>query len=151
MEIYTEIEINSASDKVWEILTNLHDYLNWNPFLIKADGEIKEGSKINIVAQPPGLKSMAFSPTIIKAEQNRELRWKGKFILPGIFDGDHIFMIEELGGKGVRFIQKEFYSGLLIPLLGTKLENSTRKGFEFMNQAIKKRAESPNLYVAKSQ
>jgi hypothetical protein len=147
MEICTEININSTSDKVWNVLTNLNDYSNWNPFLIKADGKVKEGAKINIVAHPPGLKSMAFSPKIVKVEHNRELRWKGKFILPGLFDGEHIFIIEELGGKGVRLIQKEFYSGLLIPLLGTKLEKSTLKGFELMNQAVKTRVELPIIYM----
>ena len=142
MEIYTEIGIEAKAEKVWEILIELKDYSTWNPFLIQAEGEVNKGSKINIHAKPPGLKSMAFSPTIIKAEANRELRWKGKFILPGVFDGEHIFIIEKLGSKGVRLIQKEFYSGLLIPLLARKLGDNTRRGFELMNQAVKKRAES---------
>ena len=85
---------------------------------------------------------MRFSPTIIKAESNRELRWKDKFILPGLLDGEHIFLIEELGSKGVRLIQKELYSGLLIPLLVRKLDNNARRGFESMNQAVKERSES---------
>ncbi len=145
MEIYTEIEIKSKAEKVWEILINLNNYSNWNPFLIQASGDVKEGAKINIHAQPPGLKSMAFSPTIIKSEENRELRWKGKFLIPGLFDGEHIFIIEELGNKGVRLIQKEFYSGLIILLMGKKLGENTRKGFELMNQAVKERAELKTL------
>ena len=124
------------------LLKSLIDYSTWNPFLIQAEGEFKEGAKINIHAKPPGLKSMNFTPTIIKTEQNRELRWKDKFILPGLFDGEHIFIIEELGSKGVRLIQKELYSGWLIPLLVKKLDNNARRGFESMNQAVKKRAES---------
>lgn len=141
MEIYTEIEIESQAETVWKVLVNLKEYSSWNPFLIQANGDVKEGAKINIHAKPPGLKSMVFNPTIVKAEANRELRWKGRFIVPGLFDGEHIFIIEKLGRKGVRLIQKEFYSGLLIPLLSRKLSNNTKKGFELMNQAVKKRAE----------
>lgn len=143
MEIYTQIEIQAKAEKVWGILIDLNNYSNWNPFLIQASGDVKEGANINIHAKPPGLTAMAFSPTIVKAEKNRELRWKGKFIVPGLFDGEHIFFIEELGSKGVRLIQKEFYSGLLIPLLKNKLSDSTLRGFELMNQAVKQRAELP--------
>jgi hypothetical protein len=148
MEIYTEIKIESQAETVWKILINLKEYSSWNPFLIQANGDVKEGAKINIHAKPPGLKSMVFNPTIVKAETNRELRWKGRFIVPGLFDGEHIFIIEELGSKGVRLIQKEFYSGLLIPLLSRKLGDNTKKGFELMNQAVKKRAEfKPHLFL----
>lgn len=142
LEIYTDIEISAKAEKVWKILTNLNDYSNWNPFLVKAEGTIHKGAKITIHVQPPGLKSMVFNPKIVKNEENRTLAWEGKFILPGIFDGEHTFIIEELGSEGVRLIQKETYVGLLIPLMAKKLNQNTRSGFELMNQAVKKLAES---------
>lgn len=142
MEIYTDIEISSPAEKVWKILTNLNDYSNWNPFLVKAEGTIQKGAKITIHVQPPGLKTMVFNPTIVKKEDNRILAWEGKFILPGIFDGEHTFIIEELGNGSVRLIQKETYVGLAIPFMAKKLNQNTRSGFELMNQAVKKLAES---------
>lgn len=142
LEIYTDIEISAKAEKVWNILTNLNDYSNWNPFLVKAEGTIQKGAKITIHVQPPGLKSMIFNPTIVKNEENRTLAWEGKFILPGIFDGEHTFIIEELGSKGVRLIQKEIYTGLVIPFMAKKLNQNTRSGFELMNQAVKNLAES---------
>ncbi len=147
MEIYTEIKIQSNPETVWKILANLKDYSSWNPFLLEANGEVKEGAKISIHAKPPGLKGMTFTPTIVKAQENRELRWKGQFIVPGVFDGEHIFIIEELDSKSIRLIQKEFYSGLLIRFLAKKLGNNTKKGFELMNQAVKERAEVQTSYV----
>ncbi|WP_341529630.1 SRPBCC domain-containing protein [Nostoc sp. UHCC 0302] len=142
LEIYTEVEIAAKAEKVWSILTNFNDYINWNPFIVKAEGKIHQGAKITIHVQPPGLKSMVFNPTIIKTEENRTLVWEGKFILPGMFDGEHTYIIEELGNQGVRLIQKETYTGLLIPFLAKKLSKNTRGGFELMNQAIKNLAES---------
>ena len=32
-EIYTEIEINSSAEEVWNILINFANYPNWNPFM----------------------------------------------------------------------------------------------------------------------
>ena len=52
-EIYTEIEIQASDDKVWHILTDFKSYPLWNPFIRKADGNIKLGGKLKIILQPP--------------------------------------------------------------------------------------------------
>jgi len=76
-----------------------------------------------------------------RAEPNQELRWLGRLILPGIFDGEHIFSIQPLDEQHVRFTQREIYTGWLVPLLAHGLDTDTRRGFEEMNQALKLRAE----------
>jgi Uncharacterized conserved protein len=80
---------------------------------------------------------MTFRPTVLKAEPNRELRWIGHLLIPGLFDGEHIFTIEPLGTNRVRFIQCEIYTGLLVPLFGRGLDTDTQRGFIEMNQALK--------------
>ena len=59
----------------------------------------------------------------------------------GLFDGEHSFTIEPLGENHVRFVQRESFRGLLVPLLLRMVEKDTRRGFEEMNQALKTRAE----------
>ena len=61
--------------------------------------------------------------------------------MPGIFDGEHIFSIEPLGTNQARFVQREIFTGLLVPLFTRELDTNTRRGFEEMNQALKARAE----------
>jgi hypothetical protein len=61
--------------------------------------------------------------------------------MPGIFDGEHIFMIDPVAANRVRFTQREVFTGLLVPLLARGLDTDTRRGFEEMNQALKARAE----------
>jgi hypothetical protein len=78
---------------------------------------------------------------VLKAEPNRELRWLGRLLVPGLFDGEHIFIIELLGAERVRFIQREIFTGMLVPFLTGALDRDTRHGFEEMNQALKDRAE----------
>jgi hypothetical protein len=65
----------------------------------------------------------------------------GHLVLPGLFDGEHIFTIKPLGNNRVRFSQREIFNGLLVPLLGRSLKTDTQRGFEEMNQALKARAE----------
>jgi len=79
---------------------------------------------------------------VIKAEPNRQLRWLGHLLLPGIFDGEHIFEIEEVDRDRVLFIQREVFKGLLVPLLARCLDRDTQRGFEEMNGAVRERAET---------
>jgi hypothetical protein len=88
---------------------------------------------------------MTFRPKLHNAEANHELRWLGHLFAPGLFDGEHSLTIEPLGVVRVRFVQREEFRGLLVPLLARSLDNNTRRGFEEMNHALKERAETPTL------
>lgn len=140
-EIYTEIEIQASVDKVWSILTDFKSYPMWNPFIRKADGNIKLGDKLKIILQPSGSGKMSFSPTVTKLEFKRELRWLGHLLIPGLFDGEHIFIIEQIKPNRVKFIQREIFKGILVPLFASKLDLGTKNGFIEMNIALKKQAE----------
>jgi hypothetical protein len=85
---------------------------------------------------------MTFKPKVLTAEPNRELRWLGHLLTPGLFDGEHSFTIEPLEDNRVRFVQREAFKGLLVPLFARSLETNTQQGFEQMNRALKERAES---------
>jgi hypothetical protein len=139
-EIHTEMEINASPLEVWDILTDFEQYPYWNPFIKKAEGKIQPGEQLTVHIEPPGGRAMTFRPEVLAAEPGKELRWKGKLMLPGLFDGEHIFLIEPLGLDKVRFIQKEQFGGVLVPLMSDALEK-TEKGFAAMNAALKMRAE----------
>ena len=140
-ELHSEIEIQASAERVWQLLTDFPGFPQWNPFIRKASGNIRVGERLEIRPQPSGARAMTFRPTVLKAEPNREFRWLGHLLIPGLFDGEHIFTIEPLGGSRVRFTQREVFTGLLVPLLARGLDTDTRRGFEEMNQALKTRAE----------
>lgn len=141
-EIHTEIEINAPAEKVWKVLTDFAAYPEWNPFVRRGEVEVRVGARLHLYIQPSGGKGMSFRPTVLVADPNRELRWLGHLWVPGLFDGEHSFLIEPLGEGRVRFVQRERFGGLLLPLLSTMLDGDTRRGFEEMNQALKLRSES---------
>jgi uncharacterized protein YndB with AHSA1/START domain len=41
-EIRTEIDIRASTDRVWEVLTDLERYPEWNPFITRAGGDLRE-------------------------------------------------------------------------------------------------------------
>jgi hypothetical protein len=140
-ELHSETVINASAKKVWAVLTDFASFSQWNPFIKEASGEAKEGARLKIRIHPPGGSAMSFSPTVLKVENNRELRWLGNLVMPGLFDGEHIFCIEPQDANRVRFIQREMFRGLLVPILSKSLDQNTQRGFEAMNKALKERVE----------
>ncbi len=97
---------------------------------------------MKVSIKPVGGKDTTFRPRVLRAVPDQELRWLGRVVFPGIFDGEHFFKIEPLEeGRRTRFIQVEGFTGLLVPLLRKNLDRGTREGFEAMNQALKARVE----------
>lgn len=140
-EIRTEIEIRATARRVWNILTDFASFPQWNPFILRAGGRIRAGERLDVRIQPPGERGMNFRPTVLRAEPDRELRWRGRFLIPGLLDGEHVFTLDPIGTDRVRFIQRERFMGLLLPFFARKLDAGTRRGFEEMNRALKARAE----------
>ena len=137
--IETTIDIMAPPERVWEILTDFPAYPSWNPFIVSAYGKPTVGAWLEVHIQPKGKRALMFRPTVLVAEPDRELRWRGRMLLPGLFDGEHFFRIEDRSGT-VHFVQGETFSGLLVGLVRGTL-NATRSGFEAMNTALKERAE----------
>jgi len=137
-EIKTEIVINASPDKVWAILKDFDNYLNWNPFIKSIKGEVKVGNKITVRIEPPNAKGMTFKPKVLAYETNKELRWIGHLLFSGLFDGEHKFELTDNGNGTTTFRQSEKFKGIFVGLLN--LEN-TKKGFEAMNENLKELAE----------
>jgi hypothetical protein len=134
--------VNSTPEKIWNVLTNFEEYELWNPFMTKVVGDAKLGSKIMVNIQTVRGKQRTYNPIITKFEIEKELRWKGKSFLPGIFDGERIFIIEKSANNQVSFLHKEIFTGFGVKLVGDKLDKDLRESFDKMNIALKNRAEN---------
>ena len=140
-ELRSEIEVEASAERVWRVLTDFAAYPEWNPFMRRVDGRPEIQERLVVRMQPSGTRGMTFRPTVTKVEPNRELRWLGHLLVPGIFDGEHIFEIEEPERDRVRLVQREVFKGLLVPLLARSLDRDTQRGFEEMNRALRERIE----------
>jgi hypothetical protein len=139
-ELDSKIEITASAKRVWQLLTDFDRYPQWNPFIRSVNGR-PAGTKLKVFIQPSGARGMSFNPTVLKAQPDRELRWLGHLLISGLFDGEHVFLIEPIAENKVTFIQRENFSGLLVPLFWGGLDKDTQRGFNEMNAALKKLAE----------
>lgn len=139
--IKTTIDIGASAEMVWRVLTHFSSYPKWNPFIREVQGKLELGARLKVRMRLSKRQVMRFSPRVVKAIPAAELQWRGKFLFPGIFDGEHSFIIVPNGVNGVRFIQREQFSGLLAPILLPFIAKKTEEAFERMNRALKKVAE----------
>ena len=139
--IETSIEIEAPPGKVWSLLTDFAGMATWNPFIKSMSGTLAPGGRLAVHIVPPGKSGMRFKPTILAVKPERELRWLGRLLLPGIFDGEHYFLLEPVGIERTRLTQGEKFSGLLVGAFGGTL-SATEDGFEAMNVALKQRVEA---------
>ena len=138
--IDTTIDIAASPAAVWSVLVDFAAYPDWNPFIRRLQGEARVGARLEVTVQPPGGSAMTFKPTVRAAEPNRELRWLGRVLVPGLFDGEHGFRLEAIP-SGCRFHHGENFGGLLVPMFSGMLTR-TEQGFVAMNEALKRRVES---------
>ena len=139
--IHIEIVIRAPAARIWQVLTDFASFPDWNPFIRRAEGQLRTGGKLEIHIQPGTSKGMTFRPTLLAVDPERELRWLGRLGIPGVFDGEHRFELEARPDGSCLFRHREEFRGLLVPLLRKSLDHDTKPGFEAMNRALKARAE----------
>jgi hypothetical protein len=139
------VDIEATPDQVWGVLTDLHAYPEWNPFVTSAtvtspDGRLRKGARLrNILHDRTG--DTAFTPRVLTMEQDRELRWLGAVGFRGIADGEHRFTLRPIGPHLVRFTQSESFTGVAVPFVQGGLHSDTLPQFRAMNDALKRRVE----------
>jgi hypothetical protein len=136
--IETEIDVAAAPETVWDVLLDFDSYPEWNPLITRASGTVAEGERLTVRVEPPGLPGQTFRPRVMAVDPPYRLRWQGRLFVPGLFDGEHEFEIAPRD-EGVRFVQREDFSGLLLPVL--LREDAMVRGFDAMNAALKARVE----------
>ena len=79
---------------------------------------------------------MNFKPELLKKDENKEFRWKGKMWFKGLFDGEHYFKLTTDENGHTKLIHGENFSGILSGLILRFIGSDTHQGFEKMNEAL---------------
>lgn len=142
-EIKTRIGIDAPPSRVWQILTDFPRYPEWNPFILEVDGNVYQDAKIHYRFEMPRGIRIRTPAVVARFEPERELRFSAHFLSPGVFKGEHYFIIEPVNGAGVIFHHGEFISGLLFPVVQLILQKNGPPIFQSLNSGLKQRAEAP--------
>jgi hypothetical protein len=140
-EIRTELEIASPPRNLWRVITTFDRFPEWNPFLTEVRGRPEVGSPVDLRVHSRPFP-VNFHVTVINADPERELRWRGHFLNDRVVVAEHYFRIEAIDANRSRFIHGEIFNGRFSGLAWRIIERETRRGYRLMNDAFKRRVES---------
>jgi hypothetical protein len=140
--IETTILIKAPAQKVWQVLLDFQNYENWNPFIIKMQGASAVGETLNVSMKMKDGKVMKFTPSVLAVQEAIEFKWRGKLFFPWLFQGEHYFLLKDMGDC-CELIHGEDFKGVML-LLMPSLLTETKTSFERMNEALKLKCETPD-------
>jgi hypothetical protein len=140
----SEIVINASLEKVWQVMTDLEHYSEWNPLLYRGSGSVKLGETV-VVDAKTATKDMNFICKVTEVELFKKFAWKFHVIHSILFRGVHAFRIEQIDNTKVKFIDTETFKGLLLPTQAKDLTTNGLTAMIEMGRALKHRVENQSL------
>lgn len=142
LEIKTIINIDCQPETVWKILTDFEKYPEWNPMIKSIEGELRRRNRLKVRLEIKGMSKMTIKPKVATFHSGKSFSWLGHLLIIGLFDGHHIFELNQNQDGSTEFIHREQFSGVMVPLMKKTLERRVASAFEEMNQALKSTCES---------
>jgi hypothetical protein len=140
-ELRAELEIAAPVAHVYRVLVDFAAYPEWNPFITSIQGKLAIGEVLNVEMSLPEGSTYQLRPKLTQVRENAELRWSGHFWFSGLLEAEYSFQLSERGEMLTHVVQGENFSGFLLRFAGETL-TLTARGLVYLNQALKKRAES---------
>ncbi|WP_380676293.1 SRPBCC family protein [Salinigranum sp. GCM10025319] len=136
--IHTEREIDAPPEAVWDVLTDLASYEEWNPNVTFAAGALEVGADVDLRVQPTRGRERSITATVTEVTPERTLQWVGTAGGRWLFEGRHTFELRPLDGGRTRFVNRERVRGLAAPLV---VRSDSARAYEAMNRALAERVE----------
>ncbi len=138
-----EIEIDALPEVVFDHLTDLDRYPEWNPFTPHIDSTLELGTPVRMqVRLGVGAKLSKQVEYVTANERPVRLCWGADIPVRFLIRADRCQTLEPLAGGRTRYVCTDAISGLLTPLVIRFFGPAMQCGFEDCARALKKRAES---------
>lgn len=140
-KIEHQIGIPVPAAVVWEVISDLSAWPEWNPIYPRAAGKVGFGERLALTLALPGLPPREISPVVFDWAPDEAIHWR--MPLPGGFGGSVRFLeIEAMSATGCVFSNGEIFDGLLGKRAARRLRRPLKAGFAALGEAVKLRAEA---------
>ncbi len=134
------VEINAPADIVWEVITDLPRYGEWNPFVRECESSLQPGEPI-VMKVKIGLMTQTAEEVIQDCKPQSHLSYHMKPIEPGALSSFRSHNLESMNTTHSRYHSHFELKGWLMPLVRLMMGRNLRTGFVGMTDGIKRRAE----------
>jgi hypothetical protein len=128
--------VNTLPEAVWAVLVDGSTYPSWDSGVIRVEGRIAPGEKIEVVSEVS--PNRAFRVKVTAFEPGRRMEWSGGMPL-GLFKGVRTFTLTPQG-ETTRFDMREEYTGPLLNMIWKSIPD-LGPSFQKFATGLKARAE----------
>ena len=136
------LEIAAPAETVWQVLTDLPRYGEWNPFVVAASSSLVVGEPIDMRVRVVSFMIQSQRETISQHDPGRRycygLAKKGL----GALHSERCHVVTPMDSGGCRYESRFELAGWLSPLVALLVGRSLRRGFAEMSAAVRLRAEA---------
>jgi hypothetical protein len=144
-----EVEIAAPASVVWEVLTDLPRYREWNPFTVQVDSTLKLGDPVDLHIPIPGQagQEMVVREYLIAFEPDRLLSWEQRATADNKDAARRDQYIEALGPERSRYFTTDIFLGLNADQIMENFGGWVKASFDAVAAGVKKQAEA--LYASR--
>lgn len=129
--------IQASPEKIWDILVDGSNWLEWNTTIAKIEGNITLGSTVTVY--PKANPERAFPVKVSEFVPCERMVWTGGMPL-GLFKGERTYSLSRKPNGSVEFTLQECFSGVMAALIAQFIPDLQPSFDEFV-AALKRRAE----------
>lgn len=137
--LHAELDVDARPEEVWAVLVDHAAYPRWNPVVVHVRGDVRVGARAVETVRTGRGRDLTFRSRVLVVDRPHELVRRGRLLLPGVFTGVHRYRLDARDGGGVRVVQSERLTGVLVPLLRRRLTTQSQAQFRAVNAALARR------------
>jgi hypothetical protein len=140
--VRSEIEIAAPASRVWEILTDLERYPDWNPFTPKVESTLEVGAAVHLHTRLRSERLAHRVETVTEHVPGERVCWGMTLGARFVLAAERRQILTPLELDRTRYLTDDRISGMLTPIVMAFWGEAMQRGFDDVAAALKKRAES---------
>ena len=135
------VEIGVRPEVVWNVITDLACYPDWNPFVVACESTLGVGEPIAMRVRVIPFFAQSQTETVFEHEPGHRLSYGLREVPLGALRSLRSHLVVPAGTDGARYESHFELSGWLAPLVRVLVGAQLERGFKAMTEAIATRAE----------
>jgi hypothetical protein len=138
--VRAEVEIDAPIERVWEILTDLERYSEWNPFTARVESTLEVGDPIALYPRLIGNRAYRWTERVCKNELY-DVRWDLTLGAKFLLTAERCQILTPIGPDRTHYLTEDVFEGLLTGLVMATFGPAMQRGFEDCARGLKEHAE----------
>ena len=135
LRIEHRIGVAASAEVIWELISNLDGWKDWNPLYPEAAGKLTIGGTLRLTEALPGKAPRPIAPVVVDWEPRAQILWR---LDSGLMSRSVRYLeIESLSETGCIFANGAFFHGMLGEQAAKSSRRAIQQGYDALGEAVK--------------